>query len=275
MKHRLSQFVVFSLLCSRFALAQSGLPPLPPLPGQQGLPVQPGMPMQPQPAATGPITLPHSGNLMQAPNSAASKRFTDRPTVTIREFRSSVAEITPRGATDMFMTALVKSRKFRVVERARMADGIAAEKALNQAGMTTGQTGQAQYVGAAYYFEATISESATGEQKNSLGIGLAGAAASKTWTTDSISIDVRVVDVESGIVVDAVEVTRKIEGEESKVGGVTTALANLFTRGRAGAIAQALAPSDEASMARKDSVDRALRNAIEEAVKTLAQRFSE
>ena len=41
-----------------------------------------------------------------------SKRFADRPAVTIREFRSSVTEVAPRAATDMFMTAVVETRKF-------------------------------------------------------------------------------------------------------------------------------------------------------------------
>ena len=223
---------------------------------------------------SGPIQLPHQGNLQNAPTSKASNRFADRPTVTIREFRSSVPEVTPRGATDMFMTALVKTRKFRVLERARMAEGIAAEKALNQQGMTTGQSGQSQYAGAAYMFEATVSEATTDSNKTSFSLGVAGAAAGKGWSSDTIAIDVRVTDVESGIVVDAIDVRREIKAVETKVGGVTTALANIFTRGRGGALAEALAPTDEYVNARKDSVDKALRDAIEEAVGEIAKRFA-
>ena len=238
---------------------------------QQGQFPQPGQPMQP---AGGPIQLPHQGNLQNPPASSTSKRFADRPAVTIREFRSSVAEVTPRGATDMFMTALVKTRKFRVLERARMAEGIAAEKALNQQGMTTGQTGQAQYAGAAYMFEATVSEATTDANKTSFSLGIAGAAAGKGWSSDTIAIDVRVTDVESGIVVDAIDVRKEIKGEETKAGGLTNALANTLLRGRGAAVAQALAPTDEYVSARKDSVDKALRAAIEEAVNELAKRFA-
>jgi curli biogenesis system outer membrane secretion channel CsgG len=243
---------------------------------QQQQPPQPfpQQPQQPGQPAIGPITLPHQGNLQNAPASKASGRFADRPTVTIREFRSSVAEVTPRGATDMFMTALVKTRKFRVLERARMAEGIAAEKALNQQGMTTGQSGQAQYVGASYMFEATVSEATTDANKTSFSLGVAGAAAGRGWSSDTIAIDVRVTDVESGIVVDAIDVRREIKGVETKVGGVTTGLANILTRGRGGALANALAPSDEYVNARKDSIDKALRDAIEEAVGEIAKRFA-
>jgi curli biogenesis system outer membrane secretion channel CsgG len=240
---------------------------------QQQQQQQPGVPPPVQPAA-GPSTLPHTGNLQNAPTSKASNRFADRPGVTIREFRSSVAEVTPRGATDMFMTALVKTRKFRVLERARMTEGIAAEKALNQQGMTTGQAGQSQYQAATYMFEATVSEATTDANKTSFSLGIAGAAAGKGWSSDTIAIDVRVTDVESGVVVDAIDVRREIKGVETKVGGITTALANVLTRGRGGALAEALAPTDEYVNARKDSVDKALRDAIEEAVNEIAKRFA-
>ena len=258
-----------------------GAPPLTPEQQQQQLQLQqqqqqqsPQQPGQPMPPAGAPLTLPHTSNLPNAPTSKASNRFADRPTVTIREFRSSVAEVTPRGATDMFMTALVKTRKFRVLERARMAEGIAAEKALNQQGMTTGQTGQSQYAGAAYMFEATVSEATTDANKTSFSLGIAGAAAGRGWSSDTIAIDVRVTDVESGIVVDAIDVRREIKGVETKVGGVTTALTNLLTRGRGGALMDALAPTDEYVNARKESVDKALRDAIEEAVGEIAKRFA-
>ena len=231
-------------------------------------------PLQPVPQQPAPSTLPHTGNLPNAPASSAAKRFADRPTVTIREFRSSVAEVTPRGATDMFMTALVKTRKFRVLERARMTEGIATEKALNQQGMTTGQVGQSQYSGAAYMFEATVSEASTGDQKTSFSLGIAGAAAGKGWASDSIAIDVRVTDVESGIVVDAIDIRKEIKSVETKAGGVTTALAHILTRGRGGGLVEALAPTDEYLNVRKDSVDKALREAIEEAVNEIAKRFA-
>ena len=240
---------------------------------QQQQPPQQQVPQPGQPAG-GQTPLPHTGNLQNAPTSSATRRFADRPAVTIREFRSSVPEVTPRGATDMFMTALVKTRKFRVLERARMAEGIAAEKALNQQGMTTGQTGQSQYAGAAYMFEATVSEATTDANKTSFSLGIAGAAAGRGWSSDTIAIDVRVTDVESGIVVDAIDVRREIKGVETKVGGVTTALTNLLTRGRGGALMDALAPTDEYVNARKESVDKALRDAIEEAVGEIAKRFA-
>ena len=55
---------------------------------------------------------------------------------------------------------------------------------------------------------------------------------------------------------------------------MTTALANILTRGRGGGLIEALAPTDEYLNVRKDSVDKALREAIEEAVNEIAKRFA-
>src|SRR5437870_2508995 len=53
-----------------------------------------------------------------------------RPTVAIYEFRSGLSEIAARSATDMFVTALVRSGRFRVMERSRVAEGVLKEKQL-------------------------------------------------------------------------------------------------------------------------------------------------
>jgi curli biogenesis system outer membrane secretion channel CsgG len=256
-------FVCLLLGAHTILWAQAPLPPPPP-PMPSGYGQQPNMPMPQVPYQKAPVN---------APTSLAATRFTALPTVAIREFRSSVSEVTPRGATDMFIAALVKSRKFRVLERSRMAEGVGAEKALNQQGMTTGQVGQSQYLGATYVFEATISEASAGDQKGAFTMGVAGAAAGRGWSSDSIAIDVRVTDVDSGIVVDAVTVRKELKSVETKAAGVTSALANLLTRGRGGAVAEALTPNDQYINARKDSVDKTLRDAIDEAVNELAKRF--
>jgi curli biogenesis system outer membrane secretion channel CsgG len=226
---------------------------------------QPGRPALIQPWANGPLT---------APSSAAATRFADLPAVAIREFRSSVGEVAARGATDMFIAALVKTRKFRVLERARIGEGIGVEKALNQQGMSTGEVGRSQYLGATYLFEATLSEASAGDRSASFTLGLAGAAASKAQSSDAIAIDVRVIDVESGVIVEAVTVRKTMQAVETRVTGVTFALANLLTKGRGGAVADALVPDDRTTSARKDSLDRTLREAIGEAVTELTRRLA-
>jgi curli biogenesis system outer membrane secretion channel CsgG len=246
--------------------ARTALPPLP---------VEPGTATGPASLPATPATLlPHQGDLPNAPTSAASQRSTQLPTATIREFRSSVNEIAPRGATDMFIAALVHTRRFRVLERARLAEGAAAEKELNQLGMTTGQAGQSQYIASTFMFEATISEASSGDRKSMFTVGVAGAAAGRASQSDSLAIDVRVTDVESGIVIDAVTVRKKIQMVETKVGGITSALANILSKGRAGQASEILMPNDLYSQERKGSVDAALRDAIDEAVHEIVKRMA-
>ena len=255
------------LLTAHLALgAQTPLPPPPPpMPAPYPEAQQQGLPT---------LQRPFTGAALNAPTSAAATRFADLPTVAIREFRSSVGEVLARGATDMFIAALVNTRKFRVLERARLVDGIGAEKSLNQQGMSTGEVGRSQYLGAVYLFEATISEASAGDRASSFTLGVAGAVASRGTASDSIAIDVRVIDVQSGVIVDAITVRKEIHSEETKAGGVTFALANILTKGRGGAAADVLASDDKYLNARKDSVDRTLREAIEEAVATLARRLA-
>ena len=65
----------------------------------------------------------------------------ERLPVTIYEFRSGVAAVNGAAATDMFKTALVKTGRFRVVERARLNEGVVREKQLNAGGRADGQAG--------------------------------------------------------------------------------------------------------------------------------------
>jgi len=76
-----------------------------------------------------PIPAVAAGPERTPPTMAASAREA-RPVVAIYEFRSGVSEIGPRAATDMFVTALVHSGRFRVMERARLNEGVVREKQL-------------------------------------------------------------------------------------------------------------------------------------------------
>jgi curli biogenesis system outer membrane secretion channel CsgG len=89
----------------------------------------------------------------------------------------------------------------------------------------------------------------------------------------SLAIDVRITDVESGLIVDAVNVRKQMNSSESKGSGVASAIGNSLTRGRLGNALQAAGATDEVSSARKDSVDRVLREAIEEAIHELSKRL--
>jgi curli biogenesis system outer membrane secretion channel CsgG len=195
----------------------------------------------------------------------------DRVAVSIYEFRSSVDEISARGATDMFATALLASGRFQLVERARLNEGVLREKQLNAAGQSAGTSAQGQLRAAEYLFEATISELSTGDRQAQGATSIGGLQLGGSGSSDSLGIDVRIVDAGSGDVRDAVALRRPLEGRAVQVSGVGTLLQTL--QGMRGRKVGPLAPDASLQASRKESVDQALRSLIDDAVAQLAARF--
>ena len=241
---------------------QQPFPLAPVVPGFPGLPpaVQSGLPTQmPQLAPT---------------QDSQSRRHANRATVTIREFRSSVQEIAPRAATEVFVTALVETGKFRVLERVRMTEGLMQEKALNQQGLVSGQAADVKLVAAKYIFEGTVSEAQLDQNTTSMGLSILGIGGKKTYSRDTIGIDVRVIEVDSGVVADAIKVRKHIKGSATEVGGIGDAVTNVLSQKFLGGAVQS-AGSKEFESKDKESLDNALRLAIEEAVQKIATRFAD
>ena len=196
-----------------------------------------------------------------------------RPFVTVYEVRSSVSEVDPRAAGEMFTTALIKSRQFRVMERARLEQGVGRERALNTQGITGGATGATQLAGAGYVFEATFSEANAGKSRSEGGASVGGMSAGGSSNTDEIGMDVRVVNVATGEVVDAVNVRKAIESSNMNISGVGSLLETVASR--RGKSTYGLTPDANYQSSRKDGVDRALRSVIELAVVELGKRARE
>lgn len=188
-----------------------------------------------------------------------------RPVVTIYEFRSGVPNVADTAMTDMFTTALIKSGQFRVVERQRLAQGVAAEKQLNAQGMTTGSIAQNKITGASYIFEGAVSEANENEDSTSGGVSVYGMSMNGNKSSGEIAIDVRVDDANSGEVLDAIDVKKKIKSSGGGVSGV----GNLV-----GAMGGGYSPVDaNIQTQHNDGVDAAVRACIEAAVLELVHRY--
>lgn len=201
----------------------------------------------------------------------AKKTADQRVAVAIYEVTSAVPELPVRGATEMFKTALVKSRQFRVVERAKLNRGVVIEKQMNAAGQTSGSVAQSQLRGAEYLFQMEITEVAAGTATDSGGINIAGLQLGGARNRDQIGIDVSIINATNGDVVDAINVRKELGSSASSVSGVgslvNTVLANK------GKTPSPYTPEVQYKNTRKDSLDAALREAIEESVRVLAERF--
>ena len=101
------------------------------------------------------------------------QRTENRVPVAIYEFRSSVTEIPARGATDMFIDALVHNGQFRVVERSQLNQSLLIEKQLASQGMSAPEDNKPLRA-ARYLFEGTISEANASQDQHSGAFSIAG-----------------------------------------------------------------------------------------------------
>jgi len=189
-----------------------------------------------------------------------------RPVVAIFDVTSEVPEIQPRAAKEMFVTALIKSGAFTVVERTKLDDGVAKERQL-----TGGATGQSTLTAAQYVFEVAISEANDNEDQGSHSVSVGGAEVDGGHSDAEIGMDIRITDVSTGEIVDSVDVTQKIAATQSQVSGVGNLLNSVLTL--KGGKGLPISADGSVSSAHNDGFDRALRGCIETGVATLAQRF--
>ncbi len=189
-----------------------------------------------------------------------------RKTVTIYQFDSTVPEISPASATDMFMTALIKTRAFDVLERQRLDESVYQEKQLNQGGTTTGDVAQHRLTGADFIFVGVITEANAQSERTGMAGTYDGVGMETSGEKAEIGLDVRVIDAKTGKVLDAVNVRKTISESGHSISGLGKRLFGKKTlKGANLGIA-----SDK-----KESIDKALRDIIEEAVNMLVSRYEE
>jgi curli biogenesis system outer membrane secretion channel CsgG len=209
----------------------------------------------------------------QAPGLTTGAPAAKEPvSVAIYEFRSSVQEIPARGATDMFITALVHNGRFNVVERSQLNQSLLPEKQLNSQGLSTGTTASQQLQGLQYVFEGTISEVTASEDQRSGSAGIAGVSAGGGTNRDEIAIDVRVVEAATGRIVDAVTVRKSLKSSNASVSGVGGLLSRVLNSSSSSPYLSDL-PNVSLSRQRKESLDGALRAVINDAVSQLATKL--
>jgi curli biogenesis system outer membrane secretion channel CsgG len=194
-----------------------------------------------------------------------------RKVVTIYEFRSGVPGVMNQALTDMFTNALVKSGQFLVAERQRLTPDIATEKTLNGTGKTTGETAQHKLAAAQYIFEGAVSEANQDAQSNSGGFSLGGMSVGRQHQKGQIAIDVRVLDVDTGLVLDSVTITKDVHSGGSSVSGIGSLAQSASNL--AGGPAIPLSPDANVQSSHNEGIDRALRECIDAAVLELARRY--
>jgi len=189
-----------------------------------------------------------------------------KPKVTIYQVKSTVREVSPASATDMFITALVKSHRFLVMERQRLDESVYREKQLNQQGRTTGRVSEKRMTGANYIFVASITEANSNASSSGFAGTIGGLGLESSGKNAEIGMDVRILDASSGAVLDAINVSKKVEQSGMSVSGVGSFLSSMVGIDTKGADVSVSSDS-------KEGVDKALRALIEQAVYELAKRY--
>jgi curli biogenesis system outer membrane secretion channel CsgG len=198
------------------------------------------------------------------------KSLEQRIPVTIYEFHSGVQEVSVAAATDIFTTALIESHQFRVVERNRLSEGVSVEKRLNRTGQANGDAAQSQLRGARYIFEGTVTEANAGAQQRQGGVNIGGLTVGGGTNKDTIAVDVRIIDANSGDVLDSVSVSKVLNDSAAAIGGTSTFVGTLASM--SGHTASPLTPNVNYQSSHQESVDKALRACIETSVLTLIKR---
>ncbi len=204
-----------------------------------------------------------SRDLEHLPRVPVSKR----PVVTIYAFRGSVPGVDADAATDMFTTALIKSGAFVVAERQRLTPDLMVEKQLNAQNMTTGSTAQTKLAGAQYIFEGTVSQTTMDDNQSSGAFSIGGLNLGGSGAQGVLTIDVRVVDANSGVVLDAIDVHKNIRANSKSVSGI-----GAFAQTVSGTYSP-LTPDASVQTAHHDNLGDALRACIEASVLDLVKRY--
>lgn len=113
-----------------------------------------------------------------------------------------------QGMTDQLITALIRTRHFRVAERATLGD-VMTERDLQRSGEASGGASDTQLAGADYIFAGATTElDDTGG--GGLRLGDWGGYVDVDVRQASVGLDIRVIDVKTGLVVDSIPIRKTV-----------------------------------------------------------------
>src|SRR5262249_54818848 len=139
------------------------------------------------------------------------------------------------------------------------------------AGQSTGTTAQKQLRGAQYLFEGTVSEANAGQSAKQAGINIAGLNLGGGKSEDTLAIDVRIIDADTGDVLESIAVRKVIKSAGAGVAGTASFVGTVASM--MGKTASPLTPDVNLQTSRKEGVDKALRSCVEASVLELIKRL--
>jgi curli biogenesis system outer membrane secretion channel CsgG len=187
--------------------------------------------------------------------------------VAISEFHSNVSGVSAASAVDMFTTALVRTNAFAVAKHAPLDDAAARDRKPRKPGKAR-EPAESKPIRPDYVVEATVSADNPGEAASSGKVSYKGLSVEGASALDSIGFDVRVINAQTGLVIDAINVRKEIKAASMDFSGLGSLLKST------GLSHGSDTPDAQVATAKKDGVERQLRECIEEAVFKLVQRLA-
>ena len=130
----------------------------------------------------------------------------------VKELGSSVVT---QGATDMMITALQRSRQFRVLGRVNFSDFMNEQNLITGDRIAAGEGPTiGEISGADYIIEGSITEYQVDTTSGGIGVSIGGIGGTNEKAVASTAIDLRLLDTTSGEVVWAQSLKGEIEGKK-------------------------------------------------------------
>jgi len=123
--------------------------------------------------------------------------------------------VVTQGATDMMITALQRSRQFRILDRVNFNNFINEQNLKSQDRIITGDGPDiGKMSGADYIISGAITEYQVDKNTGGIGLKIAGKGGSKKYARASCAVDLRVTDTTTGEVVWSRSLKKEILGEK-------------------------------------------------------------
>jgi len=131
------------------------------------------------------------------------------------QYSESGSPVVSQGATEMLITALMRSRQYKVLDRADFNNFmteqnlVANDRVVDNEGPVIGKL-----TGADYVISGAITEYQIDKKTGGLGLRIAGKGGQQEYAVASAAVDLRVTDTSSGEVVWAKSLKKEIIGEK-------------------------------------------------------------
>ena len=125
------------------------------------------------------------------------------------------SNIVSQGATEMLITALVRSRQFEVLDRVNFSTFMTEQSLVEQNRTISGQGPTiGNLLGADYVIAGAVTEYQIDKRTGGLGLIIAGKGGIKEYAVASCAVDIRITDTTDGKVVWAKSLKKEIVGEK-------------------------------------------------------------